>query len=113
MELRVVENAGMPMRLVLTGRLDAAGTEKIEVIFAARVRAAPGHVLVDLTGVGFVGSLGIRMLISAARVAERARRKFVLFGAQPAVAEVFNTVALDDLIPVTPDEGTALAQIAA
>ncbi len=62
---------------VLAGRLDAAGTEKIEIVFAAQVRAAPGHVLVDMTGVGFVGSLGIRMLISAARVADRAGRKVV------------------------------------
>jgi anti-anti-sigma factor len=113
MELQVVNDAGAPTRLVLLGRLDAAGTEKVEVLFMARIRAAAGDVLVDLTQVGFVGSLGIRLLISAARLAERARRKVVLFGAQPPVAEVFRTVALDDLIPVAADEAAALAQLAA
>lgn len=113
MELQVVQDAGAPTRLVLVGRLDASGTEKVEVLFMARVRAAAGDVLVDMTAVGFVGSLGIRLLISAARLAERAGRKVVLFGAQPPVAEVFRTVALDDLIPVAADEAAALALLVA
>lgn len=113
MEMVAVEQPGSPLRLVLTGRLDAAGTEKVEVVFTARIRAAPGHVLVDMTGVSFVGSLGIRLLIAAARLAERAGRSVALFGAQPPVAEVFRTVALDDLLPILPDEAAALARMAA
>lgn len=113
MEMVVIDGEGASKRLVLTGRLDAAGTEKSEVAFAAQIRAARGHALLDMTGVTFVGSLGIRMLISAARIAERAGCKVVIFGVQPAVAEVFNTIALDDLIPVVSDEAAALAQIKA
>lgn len=113
MELVVVDGAGASKRLVLTGRLDAAGAEKVEVAFTAQVRAARGPALVDLAGVSFVGSLGIRMLIAAARVADRAGGKLMIFGVQPAVAEVFRTVALDDLIAVLPDEAAALAQIGA
>lgn len=113
MEIAVVDDAGAPRRLLLTGRLDAAGTEAVEMLFADKVRTAPGDVLVDLSGVGFVGSLGIRMLLSAARLADRAGRRVVICGAQPAVAEVFHTVALDELIPVLPDAGAALAHLAA
>jgi anti-anti-sigma factor len=113
MDMVVVDDAGAPRHLVLTGRLDAAGTEKVEVVFGAQVRAAKGHVLVDMTGVTFVGSLGIRMLIAAARTADRAGRKVAIFGVQPAVAEVFSTIALDDLIPVLPDAAAARAQIGA
>lgn len=113
MDMAVVDGVGAPRRLVLTGRLDAAGTEKVEFVFTAHVRAAPGHVLVDMTAVSFVGSLGIRLLISAARIADRAGRKLVIFGTQPAVLEVFRTVALDDLMPVLPDAESALAHVAA
>ncbi|MEO3473422.1 STAS domain-containing protein [Roseomonas sp. CAU 1739] len=113
MEMVVVDAAGAPKRLVLTGRLDAAGTEKVEVAFSAQMRAARDSALVDMTGVTFVGSLGIRMLISGARLADRGGCKAVIFGVQPAVAEVFRTIALDDLIPVVPDEAAALAHLAA
>jgi anti-anti-sigma factor len=53
------------------------------------IRAAQGHVLIDMSGVSFVGSLGMRMLIAAARTADRTGRKVAIFGVQPAVAEVF------------------------
>jgi len=71
MELVVDDSAGAHRRLVLTGRLDAAGTEKVEVAFTAHIRAAQRNALVDMSGVSFVGSLGVRMLIAAARVADR------------------------------------------
>jgi anti-sigma B factor antagonist len=111
MELVVVDGAAK--RLVLKGRLDAAGTETIEVAFGSAVRSARGDVLVDLSAVAFVGSLGIRILISGARAADRAGRQLVIFGAQPAVAEVFATVALDELVPVVADEAAALARLKA
>ncbi|MBR0650755.1 STAS domain-containing protein [Roseomonas terrae] len=111
MDVVVVEADGAPMCLVLTGRLDAAATELVETSVMAHVRRAPGHVLMDMAGVSFVGSLGIRLLISAARTADRAGRRVAIFGVQPAVAEVFRTIALDDLIPVLPDQAAALAQI--
>ncbi len=110
MELVVVESSG-PLCLVLKGRLDAAGTEQVEVAFAARIRAASGHAMVDMRAVSFVGSLGLRMLVAAARAADRAGRKMVIFGVQAPVAEVFSTTALDELIPVLPDEATARGHI--
>lgn len=112
MELVVVE-AGGPICLVLKGRLDAAGTERVEGDFGARIRGAKVHAMVDMRGVSFVGSLGLRMLVAAARAADKAGRKLVIFGAQSAVAEVFSTTALDELIPVLPDEAAARAMIAA
>lgn len=113
MQMVVVDGEGASKRLVLTGRLDAAGTEAAEAAFAAQLRTAKGHALLDMTGVTFVGSLGIRMLISGARAADRAGCKVVIFGVQPAVAEVFHTIALDDLIPVLADEAAALAHLKA
>ena len=112
MELVVVE-AGGPLCLVLKGRLDAAGTESVEGDFGARIRAAKGDAMVDMRAVTFVGSLGLRMLVTAARAADKAGRKLVIFGAQAAVAEVFSTTALDELIPVLSDEAAARAKILA
>ena len=37
MELVVVDGAGGPLCLVLKGRLDAAGTEQVVTVFAARI----------------------------------------------------------------------------
>jgi anti-sigma B factor antagonist len=109
MKLDVIETGAAELRLSLDGRLDASGAEAVETAFTAQVAGAPGHVLVDITGVSFAGSLGIRMLIAAGRVATRRGRQMVLVGPQAQVAEVFSIVALDDLIPVVADEAAALA----
>ena len=113
MELVVTEAEGGPLRLALQGRLDAAGADKVEAGFAAVVSGAGRDVVVDLSGVSFVGSLGIRLLISAARTATRRGWRLVVFGVQPQVNEVFGTVSLDDIIPILPDGPAALAHLAA
>jgi anti-sigma B factor antagonist len=113
MELSVIDSGADVLRLGLKGRLDAAGAEAVESAFTAQVNGAARDVLVDLAQVSFAGSLGVRMLIAAARVATRRGRRMVLVAPQPPVAEVFNIVALDDLIPVVPDEAAALAHLGA
>ena len=88
------------VRFELNGRLDSAGTEQLEASLAATARQGTENVIFDLAHVPFVGSLGIRMLISIARVLQRQGRSLVLVGVQPQVMEVFETVALSELIPI-------------
>lgn len=113
MRLTLVETAPQVVKLVLEGRLDAAGVNRLELPFTAAASAGDRHVLVDFTRVGFCASLGLRMLIANARVVQRRGRQMVLFGACPAVAEVFETVALTTLLPITATEAEALAQFGA
>lgn len=100
------------VRFEVKGRLDSAGVDKIEGPLVASMRDAAGNVALGLAEVPFVGSLGIRMLISAARTLQRQGRTVVLVGVQPQVMEVFETVALSDLIPIAANSEEA-AQILA
>jgi anti-anti-sigma factor len=95
----------------LAGRLDAAALASLELPFTATVSAGSRHVLVDLGQVAFCASLALRLFIANARVVQRRGRVMVLFGAQAAVAEVFETVALDQLMPIVATEAEAMAQL--
>ena len=99
-------------RVVLSGRADAAGVDLIETSLSAELRATDGNVVVDLVQVPFMGSLGIRMLISMARLVSRRGARIAMTGVQPQVLEVFETMALLDLIPHAPDADGALALVA-
>ncbi|WP_426959806.1 STAS domain-containing protein [Muricoccus radiodurans] len=101
------------LRIALEGRLDASGAALIELPFTATVSGAEKHVILDLSAVPFVASLGIRLLLSAARVAQRRGKRVVIVGAGPQPREVFETVALDTLIPVVADETAARSLLAA
>jgi anti-anti-sigma factor len=95
----------------LSGRLGSPEVDKLEIPFTAMTAAAGKHALVDLSAVTFIGSMGIRMLISAARAMQRKGLTLVLFGAQEMVQEVLDQVSLGDIIPLVADEQAALAQL--
>jgi len=113
MELSVTELDPTTQRLNLSGRLDAMGAEAIETRFTATLCGADRSTIIDLQGVDFVASLGLRLFIGAARVVQRRGRQVVLFGAQPMVAAVFETIALGQMIPVVATEAEAVARLAA
>jgi anti-anti-sigma factor len=107
------ELAGPVTRVALRGRLDAPGADRISLRFTAGV-AAPGRAaVVDLSGVEFIASMGIRLLIATARALDQKGAKLVLFGAQPLVQGVFDDAALDQIMPIVTTEDQALAELAA
>ena len=99
---------GSAAKISLVGRLDTPGVDQIETKFTAGVVAGGRDALVDLTQVTFVSSMGIRMLLSAARSLNLKKAKMVIFGAQPLVRESLDHVGLPNLLPVVADEAQAL-----
>ncbi len=97
----------------LNGRLDSAGVDRIETRVTAGMVAGGRHAVVDLSGVDFLASMGIRMLIANARAIHLKGRKMAVFGATGAVAGVLESVALDQLMPVVADQQAALQAVAA
>jgi anti-anti-sigma factor len=94
----------------LNGRLDAPGADSIGLRFSAAAGAAPCRVVVDLSGVGFIASLGMRLLISSARNAKAKGGVMVLFGATEMVQDVLEQMAIDQIMPIVSTEALALEQ---
>ncbi|MBR0642417.1 STAS domain-containing protein [Plastoroseomonas hellenica] len=107
MQFRIVAIDAALSRVELSGRLDVAGAEMLEAPLTAQLKALRSAAVIDLSAVPFVGSLGIRVLVAAARLLKRNGQRVALYGAHPAVQEVFHTVALDQLIPIATDEAAA------
>jgi anti-sigma B factor antagonist len=108
MTVEITDLSGIT-KAALTGRLDTANVNELELKFSAGVLPKAQPTIVDLTQVTFIASLGIRMLLTAARGLSRRGAKLVMFGANPAVMEIFDTSALSDIIPVVPTEAEAIA----
>ncbi len=99
--------------ITLIGRLDTKGVDGVEARFTAAVVPEGNSAIVDLTHVEFIASMGIRMLLSVARSLKMRHARVALYGAATQVGEVFETVALQQLIPVCTTEAEALAAVAA
>lgn len=108
MEINTLEGGITCIRL--RGRLDAPGADSVGVRFSAAASTAPSRVVVDLSGVGFIASLGMRLLISSARNAKAKHGVMVLFGATALVTDVLEQMAIDQIMPIVATEAEALQQ---
>jgi len=100
------------IRLIqLDGVLDMNGTYSIEVQF---VRACEGdrvRVIVDLSKVEYISSVGIPMLVNTAKSVTARGGKMALLNPQNAVAEVLELTGISEVIPVYFDLESAKAGI--
>jgi len=110
-DMTVTEIDGAVTRVQLQGRLDAAGADRIGLRFTATLAGAGQKAVVDLGGVDYIASLGIRMLISAARTLASKGGALALYGAGEMVQGVFDDAALDQLIPIVATEAEARAAV--
>jgi anti-sigma B factor antagonist len=107
-----VEDAGQGVfDIKLSGRLDTPGVSRIETRLTAQIVPRGARAIIDLSQVEFVGSLAIRMFITITRAAARNGGKLALYGAQPAVAQVFETTSLNEIVPVRADAAAAAAVV--
>lgn len=98
-------------RVSLQGRLDMQGTNEIDNKFAFAVATERAPVIVDLAGVDFIASIGIRMLVTNAKALKSRGGKVVLCNPQPLVGETLTTAGIDLLIPVYADFDAACASL--
>ena len=103
------EDTSLDIRLIkIAGRLDIPGTGEIEGKFAALAATDKHPVIVDLTEVSFLASIGIRASITNAKAQLQRGGKMVLFvGDNAAVAKTLELTGIDALVPTFKNLGEA------
>lgn len=112
MTLTTLADSATPLRLGLAGSLDIEGSQQIEKEFLSAVSAGGRSVIVDLSGVTYLASFGMRLLVQAYKALDHAGKKLVLLSPQPEVRRVLDAAGLTDLLVVTDDEAVAVASAA-
>ena len=102
MTLSVADIENGVTKVSLSGRLDIDGTLKIDGEFN-KIANGKKNVLVDLSAVTFIASLGVHMLVNAATATINNGGKLVLLNPQPNVEKVLRTCRVDTLMPITHD----------
>ena len=95
----------------LAGRLDIAGARAVDLPLAAQVTTQGARVIVDLSGVTFLSSLGIRSLLTPAKTARARGGELVLLDPQPAVLDVLTLAGLGKIIRIFTDRYAAIAAL--
>jgi anti-sigma B factor antagonist len=109
MRLETEELDGGILKVNLAGRLDIAGTDLIAVPLAALAATDSRRVILDLSAVEFLASIGVRVILQNARAHQMRGGALVLLGPSPIIEEVLLTAGVPNVVPVVPDLASALA----
>jgi len=107
MELSVETLAGGARCVRLTGRLDLKGTQAVEPQFTAQVGALKQSVIVDMAGVDYIASVGIRLLISNVKPLVAAGAIMVILKPQKMVEDVLKLAGVDSVVTIEHDPAAA------
>jgi anti-sigma B factor antagonist len=111
MEMSVQESGGDATIVVLRGRLDREAAEVIEPRFND-LAAARKPLIIDLSGVSYIASMGVRMFLLIGKAIAARGGKMALMAPPPEVAGILKTAGMDRAIPVRSSLGDALAAFA-
>lgn len=99
------------VKINLSGRMDIEGVGQIETKFAGMTAAPRMSIVVDMSEVPYMSSIGIRALLINAKAVSRRGGKFVLLSPQRDVKKVLETSGIDQLIGLYSDLDDAVANV--
>jgi anti-anti-sigma factor len=108
MKITISEFGNVGTRVTLVGKFDIAGAEVVDLPLAT-VAGTRRNIVVDMVGVVFIASIGIRHLVTAAKAVARGSSKLVLLNPNQLVTEALITAGLDDFLPIVRSEDEARA----
>ena len=100
------------VKINLAGRMDIDGVKSIEAAFAGMTAAPRMAVIVDMSDVPYMSSIGIRALLMNAKALAKRGGKFTLLNPQANVKNVLTTSGIDQLIAIHTDLDVAMASVA-
>jgi len=85
--------------LKLIGKMDIVGTGEIETKFAGYCAGENSRVVVDLSAVDFLASIGIRLLVLNAKSIAKRGRRMVIINPIPEVENILEVTGIPAIIP--------------
>jgi len=100
MELQYYELDNKIRFIKLVGKVDADGYNSVDLKFTAHCSGDNVRVIVDLSGVDFLASIGIRMLTMNAKSLSTRSGRMVLLNPIPEVLDVLEMTGIPAVIPI-------------
>lgn len=97
----------------LNGRLDLEGSDAVDLKLTSLCGTRKGYVILDMSGVEFMSSIGVSVLVRVARACSQRQGRLVLLAPRPNVNDVLVRTQIDQIIPIFADLPAARAGVTA
>lgn len=94
--------------LALVGQLDVATAPNFRETLQETQYRGDGRVVLDLSGLEFLDSFGLGVLVGGVKRARSHGGRLILAGVSDHVAQVFELTGLDRALPFAPDVDAAI-----
>jgi anti-anti-sigma factor len=93
----------------LRGLIDGGAEQSINAAYAEATQSNPASVLLNFSGVEYINSTGIALIVGVLAQARKAKRHVSTFGLSEHYTEIFQITRLADFMSMYPDEASALS----
>ena len=94
-----------------SGRVDGTNAGTLEGVFRDQLESGQSVLVFDFTGLNYISSAGLRVLLVAARDTQSKGGKAVFCGLSKQIAEVFSVSGFDKILAVHSSRDEALGAI--
>ena len=111
MEIQTERNSGTLIAKA-EGRIDGVNARDFEEALKAAISADDSTVVMDLQGLSYISSAGLRVILLIAKTLRKRNAELMLCSLSDPIREVFEISGFDKIIPVHASREQALAAIA-
>ncbi len=95
------------VQVVLRGELDLSTVPKVEETLRRVEESHPPVIVLDLSGLSFLDSTGLRLIVNADQRARESDRRLTIVKGPAPVQRVFSITKLDERLDMVSDAGQA------
>ncbi len=105
---------GNVLVVALQGRIDQATAEQLRLVLEPYLSCCTvgAPLVLDFSGISYISSVGLRVLMLAARQATAQQGQMAIAGLQPVVREIFQISRFDMVFKIHDSVATAAAALA-
>lgn len=104
--------AGDAILASIEGRIDLSNADAFKDAMAAALAKAKGALIVDLSGVDYMSSAGLRSLMIVHKAAKAAGKTLALAALQPLLMEIFTISRFNLVFPIFDNVRAAAEKVA-
>ncbi|HEX9058368.1 MAG TPA: STAS domain-containing protein [Ktedonobacterales bacterium] len=94
----------------LHGEIDGFAEDTLNAAYSQAEATAPEMILLNFSGVDYINSTGIALIVSLLARARKQHRGLIATGLSAHYVEIFQITRLSDFMSIYPDEQSALAK---
>ena len=106
-----IERQGSALVAVASGRVDSANASQFQEEMAAVNDGSGSSVILDLGGLSYISSAGLRVILMVAKTLRSTNTSFVVCSPSDPIREIFEISGFSQIIPIHGSRDEALAVV--